>query len=62
MRTKTFTQCGDCNRLMEEGETLYNIGQGRGVWVCEDCLRSTINDVDLGRWEQIKQDTPKREV
>lgn len=57
-----FSQCGDCNKMLEPGEVLYNIGGGEGIWVCERCFKSTISDEDLGRFDQIKETTPRRVV
>lgn len=57
-----MSQCGDCNRPMKNGETLYNIGTGRGIWVCEDCFQSSIDREDMDRIEEIKEQTKTREV
>jgi len=60
MQKTKMSQCGDCNRVLEDGEKVWNIGQG--VWVCEDCFESHVSSDEQYRLEQIKRNTKHKKV
>lgn len=33
-------QCGDCNRVLDEGDDVYELRESGSVRVCEDCFEN----------------------